>query len=145
MAGNRCGFVIGPPTVMPYAQKMSTHSFYSTPTASQMAGFAALTTEEGRRWVEHARETYSDLGNWVAKRLGEEQPQGGTFLFVDVQDVLDERGLIHFLENCVDQGLLVAPGPSFGPFPTYVRVCFTSISPDKMKRGVEIFAGLLGR
>jgi N-succinyldiaminopimelate aminotransferase len=145
MAGNRCGFMIGPESVMKQAQKISTHSFYSTPTASQMAACAALTSTEGSEWVQHARSTYLELGTWAANRLGESAPKAGTFLFLDVQDALDERGLMPLLEQCVDKGLLVAPGPSFGPYPTFVRLCFTSIEPHRMKEGVEIFAQLLGR
>ena len=145
MAGNRCGFVVGPKAMMKYAQKISTHSFYSTPTAAQLAAHAALTTQAGRDWVNTARVRYAELGQWAAKRLGVPQPDGGTFLFMDVADALDERGLMPLLEACVDRGVLLAPGPSFGPYPTHVRVCFTSVEPEIMKTGVEIFADLLGR
>jgi len=145
MAGNRCGFVVGPKSMMKYAQKISTHSFYSTPTAAQLAAHAALTTEAGTEWVRTARSAYSELGYWAAKRLGTVSPDGGTFVFLDVADALDERGLMPLLESCVDNGVLLAPGPSFGPYPTHVRLCFTSIEPEIMKQGVEIFAGLIGR
>ncbi|KAB2962328.1 MAG: pyridoxal phosphate-dependent aminotransferase, partial [Thermoanaerobaculia bacterium] len=37
MAGNRCGYVIGPRDVMRELRKVSTHTFYSTPTAAQAA------------------------------------------------------------------------------------------------------------
>src|SRR5690606_33631684 len=33
MAGNRAGYVVGPAEVVSQARKMSTHTFYSTPTA----------------------------------------------------------------------------------------------------------------
>ena len=79
MAGNRCGFVVGPKAMMKYAQKISTHSFYSTPTAAQLAAHAALTTQAGRDWVNTARVRYAELGQWAAKRLGVPQPDGGTF------------------------------------------------------------------
>ena len=144
MAGNRCGFVVGPKSMMKYAQKISTHSFYSTPTAAQLAAHAALTTEAGHAWVNTARSRYAELGQWAATRLRVAQPDGGTFLFMDVGESLDERGLMPLLEACVDNGVLLAPGPSFGPYPTHVRLCFTSVKPETMKKGVEIFAGLLG-
>ena len=145
MAGNRCGFVIGPEDVMGYAQKISTHSFYSTPTASQMAAHAALTTQSASDWVQAARAKYAELGRWAAGRMGVPAPKGGTFLFMDIADSLDERGLVPFLEQCVDRGLLVGPGPSFGPYPTHIRLCFTSIEPERMKEGVNLLAELLGR
>ena len=145
MAGNRCGFVIGPEEIMSYAQKISTHSFYSTPTASQMAAHAALTTDAGSQWVERARTKYKELGRWAAERLQVTPPKGGTFIFMDIADALDEGGLVPFLETCVDRGLLVGPGPSFGPYPTHIRLCFTSIEPERMKEGVNLLAELLGR
>ena len=32
-------------------------------------------------------------------------------------------------EECVEHGLFVAPGSSFGPYPSHVRVCFTAAPP----------------
>jgi DNA-binding transcriptional MocR family regulator len=81
----------------------------------------------------------------VAARLGLEAPLGSTFLFFDVAEHLDETGLEGFLERCVDRGLLLAPGPSFGPYPTHVRLCFTAAPPDVIERGVEALAPLIGR
>mgnify|MGYP006202294321 CR=1 FL=1 len=34
--------------------------------------------------------------------------------------------------------LFIAPGPSFGPFPTHARLCFTAAPPDVVARGVDI-------
>jgi N-succinyldiaminopimelate aminotransferase len=144
MAGNRCGHIIGPATAMPELRKIGLHSFYSTPTASQIAALRVL-RGPGAEWVAQARESYRQAGEQAAARLGLEPPQGSTFLFLDVADRLDARGLGGFLEDCVDRGLFVAPGPSFGPYPTHVRVCFTAAPPDVVARGVEALAAVLGR
>ena len=66
-------------------------------------------------------------------------------MFLDVADHLDERGLPGLLEDLVSKGLLVAPGPSFGPYPTHIRVCFTCAPPDIVEEGVDILARRLGR
>jgi N-succinyldiaminopimelate aminotransferase len=50
-----------------------------------------------------------------------------------------------FLEDCAAEGLFLAPGPSFGPFPTYVRICFTAVPPETALRGVDILARRMGR
>ncbi len=144
MAGNRCGYVAGPPEAMAEVRKVSTHSFYSAPTAGQLAAVRAL---EGAAdaWLEAARQRYRELGRAAAERLGVPPPAGSTFLFLDVAPRLDERGLAGFLERCVEQGLFLAPGPSFGPYPTHVRLCFTAVEPERVARGVEVLAGLLGR
>jgi len=144
MAGNRCGYVVGPAAAMPELRKIGLHSFYSTPTASQLAALRVL-DGRGAAWLARARESYRQTGEQAAARLGIPAPQGSTFLFLDVADRLDERGLGGFLEDCVDRGLFVAPGPSFGPYPTHVRLCFTAAPPDVVARGVEALAQLLGR
>ena len=144
MAGNRCGYVVGPRSVMADARKVSTHAFYSTPTASQLAALRAL-DGRGDAWVDAIRPQYRQLGEEAADKLGLERPQGGTFLFVDVADKLDDRGLLGFLEDCADDGLFLAPGPSFGPYPTHVRICFTCATPDIVRGGVDVLARHLGR
>ncbi|NIM00017.1 MAG: pyridoxal phosphate-dependent aminotransferase, partial [Acidobacteria bacterium] len=72
-------------------------------------------------------------------------PEGSTFLFVDASERLDERGLIGFLEDCADEGLFLAPGPSFGDYPAHVRICFTCAEPDIVTAGVDVLARMLGR
>jgi len=144
MAGNRCGYVVGPDGVVNELCKVSTHSFYSTPTASQIAALRAL-DGRGDRWVADVRQRYRSMGEAAARRLGVDPPEGGTFLFLNVSDRLDERGLQGFLEDCADRGLFVAPGPSFGPYPDHVRICFTCAEPAIVERGVDVLAGLLGR
>jgi N-succinyldiaminopimelate aminotransferase len=143
MAGYRCGYMIGPAEAMPALQKISTHAWYSTPTPSQVAALEVLSVE-GDRWLENARLRYTALARETAARLNRKVPEGSTFLFLDLADRLDDRGLQGFLEDAVARGLFLAPGPSFGPYPTHARMCFTACEPDRTRRGVEILAELLG-
>jgi aspartate/methionine/tyrosine aminotransferase len=143
MAGNRCGHVVGPAAAMKELRKIGLHSFYSTPTASQLAAWRVL-QGPGEQWVAAARESYRAAGDGAAARLGVPPPQGSSFLFLDVAERLDGRGLGGFLEDCVERGLFVAPGPSFGPYPTHVRLCFTAAAPEVVARGVEVLAGVMG-
>jgi aspartate/methionine/tyrosine aminotransferase len=144
MAGTRCGYVVGPVEAVRELRKIGMHSFYSTPTAAQIAALRVM-GEVGDAWIARAREQYRATGAQAAARLGLPAPEGSTFLFFDVAPVLDESGLGGFLERCVDRGLFLAPGPSFGPYPTHVRLCFTAAPPDVIARGVEALAPLLGR
>ncbi|HLL85204.1 MAG TPA: pyridoxal phosphate-dependent aminotransferase [Longimicrobium sp.] len=144
MAGNRCGYVVGPADGVAQLRKVSTHTFYATPTASQLAALRAL-DGKGDRWAEDAAAQYRDTGARAALRLGVPPPEGSTFLFVDVSAALDERGLPGLLERCVERGLLVAAGPSCGPFPHHVRLCFTCAPPEVVLRGVDVLARVLGR
>ena len=50
--------------------------------------------------------------------------------------------------NVIDLGTLkafffLAPGPSFGPYPHHVRICFTSAAPEIVRRGVDVLASKL--
>ena len=149
MAGNRCGYMVGPAAVMAELRKVATHTFYSTPTASQLAAVRAL-AGPGDAWATAACASYAATSRAAAELLGVPPPAGSTFLFFDVaQDLAARgfagRGLAPLLEACVDRGLLIAPGSSFGPFPTHVRLCYTAVEPQRALRGVAILAELLGR
>ena len=144
VAGNRCGYIVGPREVMVELRKVSTHTFYSTPTAAQLSAVRAL-AGPGDTWAAAARAQYAETGRRAAERLGVPAPAGSTFLFLDVAPSLDERGLAGLLSACVDRGLLVAPGPSFGPYPTHVRLCYTAVEPERALRGVGVLAERLGR
>jgi N-succinyldiaminopimelate aminotransferase len=144
MAGNRVGYLVGPEAFLDQVRKVCTHTFYSTPTGGQLAALHAL-GPAGDAWIANAHRAYAELGRYAANRLGVPAPEGSTFLFVDVASALDTGGLEGFLERAVDRGLLVAPGPTFGPFPRHVRVCFTSAPPERVRAGIDVLAELLGR
>lgn len=144
MAGYRCGYLAGPAPLVEGARRVATHVWYSTPTPSQQLALRAL--EVGSRWVERARAAYREAGESAAARLGLPPPGGSQFLFLDVAAWLDDRGLLGFLDGCLDDNLVLAPGTSFGPsYRTWVRICFTCSPPDVVARGVEILARRIGR
>ena len=142
MAGNRCGFVIGPAESMPLVEAVSTHLVYNATTAAQIAARNAL-EPSGQSWLEQARSLYAALGRETAGILGVEPPAGSTFLFLDVSDRIDDRGLDGVLEDCARRGVSVAPGPSFGPYPGHLRVCFTASEPNTVRRGMRALAEVL--
>jgi aspartate/methionine/tyrosine aminotransferase len=139
LAGARLGWLVGPEAALPEIVKFGAHTIYSAPTASQHAALRIL-AGAGDAWVAEARAEYAATGAEAARRLGMPAPEGGTFLFLDVADALDERRLMGFLEDVAGEGLFLAPGPSFGPYPTHVRLCYTAVSPDAALRGVDILA-----
>jgi N-succinyldiaminopimelate aminotransferase len=148
LAGNRCGYLVGPEATVGHALKVSTNTVYSVNTAAQRAAIRVL---EGRAdgWLQTAQAKYAELGRMAADRLGVPRPEGSAFLFLDVSSQLDpalgEAALLAFLERCADHRLLAAPGTSFGPYPRHIRVCYTCAAPDIVERGIEVLAGLLGR
>jgi N-succinyldiaminopimelate aminotransferase len=144
MAGYRCGFAIGPADELARVRAASTHTFFAAPTASQLAGVAAM--HRGADWLAASREAYRSCGAEAARRLSVEPPEGGTFLFVDVGSALDGRGMEGFLHDCADRNLLLAPGTSCGAaYDRHLRLCFTAAAPEVVLRGVDVLAELLGR
>jgi N-succinyldiaminopimelate aminotransferase len=143
LAGARLGWLVGPEAALSQIVKFGAHTIYSAPTASQHAALLIL-AGAGDAWVAEARTEYAATGAEAARRLDVPAPEGGTFLFVDAARALDSRGLMGLLEDCAEKGLFLAPGPSFGPFPTHVRLCYTAVPPVAALRGVDILAKLLG-
>lgn len=143
MAGHRTGYLVGPPAAVSQALKISTHTFYAAPRAGQLAGLRAL--RDGAPWVENARAHYRDVGERVAEELGVAAPEGGTFLFLDVSPRLDARGVWGFLEDCLDDGVALAPGPSCGEaYSSWVRLCFTAAAPEAVLGAARKLAKRLG-
>jgi len=144
MAGNRVGYLVGPADAVAAARKVTTHSSYHPSTAGQIAALRAL--EGGASWIADAREAYRRAGDDAARALGLEPPEGGTFLFLDAKPRLDERGLWGFLEDCLEDGVLLAPGGSCGEaYPTWVRLCFSAAPPAEIAEAVRRLARRLGR
>jgi aspartate/methionine/tyrosine aminotransferase len=143
MAGNRCGWVVGPLPAMTDAARLATQLVYSAPTGAQIAALNAL-QGAGEAWLAEARIQYRETGARVAARLGVPPPQGGAFLFLEIGERLGAEDLPGFLRRCASRGLLLAPGASFGPYPTCVRLCFTAAPPVIVERGAELLADLLG-
>jgi len=143
MAGNRVGYLAGPADAVEAARKVVIHTIYHPPTAGQLAAVAAL--RDGQGWIAEARVRYREAGFAAAEFLGVPPPAGGTFLFLDVARHLDERGLWGLLEDCLDDGLLLAPGPSCGrDYGSWVRLCFTSAPPDDVAEAIRRLAKRIG-
>jgi N-succinyldiaminopimelate aminotransferase len=144
MAGNRVGYLVGPAAWIHEAHKLGTHSFYNAPTAGQVAALRAL--ELGAKWQAEARAAYRDVGTRSAEVLGVPAPAGSTFLFLDVRDRLDERGVPGILERCFERGVLVAPGASSGrDYADWVRLCFTVLPPEETLEAVDRIREVVGR
>jgi N-succinyldiaminopimelate aminotransferase len=143
MAGYRCGYLVGPRDAVAAARRIATYVWYSVPTPSQLLAVRAL--DHGDPWLRRARASYQSTGDRAADMLGLPRPDGGTFLFMDVVSRLDERGLLGFLEDCLEDNLVLAPGSSFGAdYGSWIRVCFTCAPPEVVMRGVEKLARRIG-
>ena len=142
MAGNRTGYMVGPSEAVDQARKLGTHTFYGAPTAGQLAGVRAL--ENGAEWQADARASYHAVSQKTAHALGIPEPEGSTFFFIDVADQLDDRGMPGFLEDCFEDGVLVAPGQSSGAdYGSWIRLCYTAMPPGEVDEAILRLAARL--
>lgn len=143
MAGQRVGYLAGPRVIVDEARKIGTHLYYHAPVAGQFAALAAI--EGGEAWLAENRRQDADVGRLASECLGVRAPEGGTFLFLDVRDQLDERGLAGYLEDAFSQGVLVAPGHSCGEaYADWVRMSFTAARPEIVLEAAARLAALEG-
>ncbi len=143
MAGNRLGYLTGPAEAVAQIHKIGVHTVYSATTASQLAGVRALA--DGGDWIARARSLYQQAGEDAAIRLGLPLPDGSTFLFLHVGSALDTRGVPGFLEDCLEDGVVLAPGASCGEaYTDWVRLCYTAAPPAEVAEGVRRLARRLG-
>lgn len=139
MAGQRVGYLAGPRSIVDEARKIGTHFYFHAPVAGQHCARVAL--EEGDGWLEANRVVDGETGRRAAERLGIPAPQGGTFLFFDVRERLDSRGMLGFLEDLFERAVLVAPGHSCGEdYADWVRISFTAAPPEDVLRAVDRLA-----
>ena len=144
MAGSRVGYLAGPARMVAAAHKVGVHSTYHAPQPSQHAALRALL--HGEPWVREARQLYREAGATAARVLGLPEPEGSCFLFLDVGAALDDRGLLGFLEDCLEDGVVLSPGASSGSaYESWVRLCYTAIPPEETARAVRHLAKRLGR
>lgn len=139
MAGNRTGYLVGPPEVVAQAGKLSTHTTYAAPSAGQAAALRAM--RDGAGWIERARESYRKVGAAAAAQLGLAEPEGSTFLFVDASSAIDERGIAGLLKDCLAEGVALAPGASCGrDYANWLRLCYTAVPPDEALAAISTLA-----
>jgi len=139
MAGYRVGYVVGPRDLVACAHKLHTHSTYCASAPAQFAALAAL--RDGAAWLAETREHYRDAGADAAQVLGLPAPEGSTFLFLDVRDRLDPRGMLGFLEDVFEDGVVLSPGASSGrDYEGFVRLCYTASPPAEVAIAVRLLA-----
>lgn len=142
MAGYRCGYLVGPPALIAEAHKLHLHSTYSAPAPAQHAALAAL--RDGATWLAETCAAYREAGDDAARVLGLPAPEGSTFLFLDVRNRLDQRGMTGFLEDVFEDGVVLSPGASSGrDYEGFARLCFTALPPAQVAAAVRLLAARL--
>lgn len=145
MAGSRVGYVHGPELAMRAVRAVQTFQSYCASKPMQLAASRALA--DGDEWLAEARVLYGDASRTAADALGLPHPAGGTFLFFDASPWIgDETSSLAFLERCVDAGVVLTPGGASGDgYETWVRLCFTCVSPEELSTALTKLSPLMPR
>ena len=139
MAGLRVGFTVAPPDVRMAMTKLANISIYNVSLLTQKAALRALTdcmpsVEETVASAKAAGEAFCDALD-VVEGFKFRRPEGGAYVFVDLDEVLGHRDCFAFLEACLDVGIVFAPGSGFGKmYPRHARFCFTAMNEAHLER-----------
>jgi aspartate/methionine/tyrosine aminotransferase len=141
LAGARVGFIVAPPPVIASALRVSTHTVFNVPILMQRAAAAAL--QAGPRWTQRALLLYRNsldaaVDALKGSRIRFFTAEGGTYLFLDFGEVLEDKSLGFLLQRAIERGVLIAPGDAFGQgYASWGRLCFTAVPLPRMLEGIS--------
>ncbi|RMF60669.1 MAG: pyridoxal phosphate-dependent aminotransferase, partial [Calditrichaeota bacterium] len=125
-AGLRLGYVVASDVAVRNLNKMMVHQLYSPSTLAQVMMVEPVKSRQS--WLPPVRDHYQELRDLFLERfqVAFPKPEGTYFIFFRADDYLHGRDYWQLIEACLDSGVSVAPGDSFGrDFGHYVRLCFT--------------------
>jgi N-succinyldiaminopimelate aminotransferase len=137
-AGLRLGYVVANKTAIKNLNKMMVHQLYSPSTLAQYMMVEPVKTRQ--QWLPAVLKHYQELRDLFVENLKIDfwKPEGTYFIFFSAEDYLRGRDYWEVVEACLDAGVSVAPGDSFGKdFIKYVRLCFTGEPQERLKVGIE--------
>jgi aspartate/methionine/tyrosine aminotransferase len=139
--GWRLGYAAGPAPLINAMTRMQQYSFVCAPSPLQSGAEAAFDVDMGPtvRAFERRRDLVVDRLSRVTEVA---TPDGAFYAFVKVPERLGLTGS-QFFEKCVERSVLVIPGGVFSGRDTHFRLSFATPE-DRLERGLEILAGLMG-
>lgn len=152
--GWRLGYVYGPEWLMKRVAIASEVSVYNPPSIAQELALRYLRNRElRRRHIERVRSIYVERRDVMlreASKLREARfikPGGAMFLFVDLSAYLERAGMTseQLAEKLlVEKHVATVPGSFFGESTRrYLRLTFTTETPERIKEGVARLRELL--
>ena len=140
MTGWRLGWLVMPATMMEPMGKLIEYNTSCAPVFTQRAGVVALerAAEITPRVVDHLRACRDTLVPALARLPGVEvaSPLGGMYAFFRLAQAQDSLEVAKRL--VAEAGLGLAPGNAFAPEAQgWLRWCFASRDPDRLRQGVE--------
>lgn len=137
-SGLRLGYVVAPQPVLRNLNKMMVHELYSPPTVTQQMMVEPVRThaEWSGKFVKH----FWELRDMFVERLeiSPQVPEGTYYFFFPINNLLRGRDYWGVIDECLDNGVAVAPGADFGnDYADWVRLCFTGEAPDRLEVAID--------
>jgi N-succinyldiaminopimelate aminotransferase len=143
-AGMRLGYAVAGKDVIRQMNKTMVHQLYSPSTMAQQLMIRPVQTR--RQWQNKVRERYQILRDLFFDSIGiiPKKPEAGYFMFFSISKYLGTRSYDQIINDCLANGVSVAPGEDFGRgFEDYIRICFTGEPEEKLVRGAQILKTIL--
>ena len=147
MAGLRVGYVTGPAGVMATARKICNHTIYSVPLHVQHAALRALTQSDGFIAEAHKAHRASRDEAVATVKARFHPPEGASYLFLDLRPFQrpEDADCVPLLERALEAGVMLAPGEAFGEgFDGFARLCFTSVTRERLREAIARLNRVLG-
>jgi aspartate aminotransferase len=143
MTGWRCGWAIGPVSVVAAAGALQSHATSNVTSITQKAAVEALTGSQApvTAMLQEYRKRRDQLHEWLAAepRLRCRKPAGAFYMFVDVGGVLSVDGFrtsTDFAEALLNESrVAVTPGEAFDA-PGFIRISYAT-SMENLKEGTR--------
>jgi aspartate aminotransferase len=143
MTGWRCGWAIGPATLISACNALQSHSTSNVCSITQKATVAALNGPQTcvTEMLDEYRRRRDQLSAWLGDepRLRFVRPAGAFFLFVDVSEFLSVEGIRTSAELAQglldDQRVAITPGEAFDA-PGFIRMSYAN-SLAELRRGAD--------
>lgn len=144
-AGLRLGYVVGEVQAIQNCNKMMVHQLYSPSTLAQYMMVKPVQTRHD--WLPSVQRQVQDMRDLLVQNLAIDfsNPEGTCFVFFPAEPYLNGRDYWQLIEACLDAGVSVAPGDSFGQdYHDYIRLCFTGESPERLRTGIQRLNNVFG-
>jgi aspartate/methionine/tyrosine aminotransferase len=96
--------------------------------------------------MDKVRQHYQDLRDVFFETIDlfPDPPEAGYFMFFSIESFLSHKTYDQIIDECLEQGVSVAPGEDFGRgFENYIRVCFTGEPAERLERGAATLRRIL--
>lgn len=136
--GYRVGYIVTPNSIAAEAKKRGLYSVYAVSTPSQYAAFQALNISDEildiyKKKVKFAADIVSNN-----LKIPHTEIQGGFYTFLNIGK-WPKGNTLNFIKKCMNDGVSLAPGIAFGDHCSeYARLCFTSVSSEKLLEGIKL-------